>query len=174
MVPMDSEKLSNREKQPGHDQTYRESEGNFIEVVQEHFDNEMYEVLEQPRELRDLFPRALSDDRVLGIQPEAVIINRETQRRIFFEVKKQGDRGNAEERACKHHTVAFYRTLHERFGYDYHPFVTVFCEALAINPRYTRKIPFYFEQDQYFLWEDYDPEILVNFLRDRCGDWIDP
>lgn len=174
MVPMDSEKLSNREKQPGHDQTYRESEGNFIEVVREHFDDEIYEVLEQPRELLDLFPKALSDDRVLGIQPEAVIINRETQRRIFFEVKKQGDRGNAEERACKHHTVAFYRTLRERFGYDYHPFVTVFCEALAINPRYTRKIPFYFEQDQYFLWEDYDPEILVNFLKDRCGDWIDP
>lgn len=174
MVPMDSEKLSNRRKQPGHDQTYRESEGNFIAVARQCLDEAMYEIIEQPRELRDLFPKALCDDRVLGIQPEAVIINRATSRRIFFEVKKQDDSGNAEERACKHHTVAFYDTMRKRYGYEYHPFVTIFCEALAINPRYTRKFPSYFEESQYFLWEDYDQELLETFLRERCRDWIDP
>lgn len=174
MVPMDSEKLSKREKQPGHDQTYRESEGNFILVARQCLDAAIYDIVEQPRELRDLFPKALCDDRVLGIQPEAVIINRETSRRIFFEVKKQGDRGNAEERACKHHTVAFYDTLHDRFGYDYHPFITIFCESLAINPRYTRKIPFYFKKNHYFLWDDYDPNLLAGFLKERCREWIDP
>lgn len=174
MVPMDSEKLSNRQKQPGHDQTYKESEGNFIMMARRILDAATYDIEEQPRELRDLFTLALCDDQVLGIRPEAVIINRETQRRIFFEVKKQGPRGNAEERACKHHTVAFYRTLHDRFGYDYHPFVTIFCEDLATNPRYTRKFPFYFEPNHYLLWEDYDPELLEAFLKERCREWIDP
>lgn len=107
MVPMDSEKLSQRQRQPGHDQTYRESEHNFITVALQCLDDTKYEVLEQPSELLDLFTIALCDDKILGIRPEAVIINKETSRRIFFEVKKQGPRGNAEERACKHHTVTF-------------------------------------------------------------------
>lgn len=70
--------------------------------------------------------------------------------------------------------LPFYRALRDRFGYDYHPFVTIFCEDLATNPRYTRKFPFYFERNHYFLWEDYNRELLEDFLRERCRDWIDP
>lgn len=115
-MPMDSEKLSARSKQPGHDQSYQASEANFIDVARRCLDSDKYDILDKPSELRDLFPAELRDQRSLGIQPEAAIINRSTGRRFFVEVKKQGDRGNADERACKHHTVQFYRTLHESMG----------------------------------------------------------
>ena len=172
-MPMDSEKLSARDKQPGHDQSYKTSEKNFIVLARECLDPNLYDVIAQPKELRNLFPARSADERDLGVRPEATIINRSTQRRFFVEVKKQGDRGNADERACKHHTVRFYQVLKERFGYDYHPFVTVFCEALATNPRYTRKSEYYFEQPNYFNWEHYDQAALCEFLQERCRDWID-
>ena len=168
MPGMDSERLSQREKQPGHDQTFRESEVRFITAARKALDPEQYVVTYQPRELRDLFGRP-----GLGIQPEASIISKATDRRFFVEVKKQGDRGNAEERACKHHTVQFYKTLHDRFGYDYHPYVTIFCEAHAVNPRYTEKALYFFEPDQYLLWVDYDQQLLAEFLLSRCAAWLD-
>ena len=67
-------------------------------------------MVDKPRELRDLFgPRS-------GVAPEATVVSKETGRRFFVEVKKQGDRGNAEERACKHHTVQFYKGSAARSG----------------------------------------------------------
>ncbi|MGH8628326.1 MAG: hypothetical protein ACREYC_24690 [Gammaproteobacteria bacterium] len=97
----------------------------------------------------------------------------ETGRKFFVEVKNKGPAGNADERACKHHTVQFYKTLKGAFGYAYHSFVTVFCESLAVLPRYTRKAAFLFEPDQYFLWVDYDQKTLAAFLRGRCETWVD-
>ena len=73
--------------------------------------------------------------RTLGVRPEASIRNRETGRVMYFEVKKQGDAGNAEERAFKHHTVQFYKTLQDLTRMPYHAYRTIFCESLATNPR---------------------------------------
>ena len=173
MPGMDSEKLSARVKQPGHDRTFVVSEQGFLEAARGCLDPDLYEVLEKPRELRDLFPPIEEADRPLGVELEAVIVNRRTGRKLFVEVKKQGPNGNAEERACKHHTVQFYKCVHERFGYNYHPIVTIMCESLATMSRYTRKSVFYFEPDQYLNWVNYDPEILCRYLRERCAAWLD-
>jgi hypothetical protein len=170
---MDSERLSARTKQPGHDRSFATSETNFIAAARECLDSEQYEILDHPRELANLFPGELAGDRDLGVIPEAAIISKQTGRRFFVEVKKQGDAGNADERACKHHTVQFYKCLHERFGYDYHPFVTVMCESLALNPRYTRKAVYLFEPEQYCLWTNYSLEVLCQYLTDRCAEWLD-
>ena len=173
MNGMDSVQLSERAQQPGHDRTFEQSERNFIEVARECLDPDTYQVEAKPGDLRDLFPGQSHNWRPLGIQPEAVIVNRRTGKRLYVEVKKQGPRGNAEERACKHHTVQFYSTLRDKFGYDYHPFVTVFCENLATDRHYTRKFPYYFEQKQYLLWIDYDREVLCEYLQARCAEWLD-
>jgi hypothetical protein len=165
---MDSEKLSARVKQPGHDRTFERSESLFISLATQLLDPALYEVVDKPKELRNLFgPRS-------GVAPEATVVSKRTGRRFFVEVKKQGDRGNAEERACKHHTVQFYKCLHDRFGYDYHPYVTIFCESLAVNPRYTEKAVHYYEPGQYVLWVDYDMVILKEFLDSKCREWLDP
>lgn len=173
MAGMDARRLSARNKQPGDDQTYRQSEKNFIKVARRCLDLSKYRIEDKPGELRNLFPPTLIHKRPLGVEPEAMIVNLATGRRFFVEVKKQGDRGNAEERACKHHTVQFYRTLKDRYGYDYHPFVTIMCEALATNPRYTRKSAYYYELNQYFNWIDYDFDSLCRFLNERCTEWLD-
>ena len=173
MSGMDSAKLSARVKQPGHDRSFVASEMSFIAVARACLPADSYEVLPQPRELAALFPALAAGGRALGIRPEASIPSLRSGRKFFVEVKKQPDRGNAEERACKHHTVQFYKALRERYGYNYHPFVTIFCEALATNPRYTRKAEYFFEPEQYLNWVDYEPQLLRRYLRERCAAWLD-
>lgn len=154
---MDSKKLSERAKQPGHDRTFTTSEQTFESTLRAILDPSEFEVEGKPRALSDILDG-------YGIQPEAVIRHKTTGRVMYFEVKKQGDRGNAEERAAKHHTVEFYRTLAAATGLPYHAYCTIFCESLATLDRYTRKIPFFFERGHYLLWANYDVGLLASFL----------
>ena len=62
-----------------------------------------------PTDLRNIFVEASSGQLPLGVMPEASITSRETAKKFFVEVKKQGPGGNAHERAYKHHTVQFYK-----------------------------------------------------------------
>lgn len=91
---------------------------------------------------------------------------------MYFEVKKQGAIGNADERAAKHHTVQFYRELRNITGLPYHPFVTIMCESLATLERYTLKHPFYYEADHFFCWRGYDLDILADFIAHICDRWL--
>jgi hypothetical protein len=170
---VDSERLSARLKQPGHDRTFETSEANFIQAARNCLDPNKYEVVASPSDLVRIFEQ-LDGGRALGVQPEAAIISKANGRRFFVEVKKQGDRGNAEERACKHHTVQFYKTPAALYpGYGFHPYVTVFCESLATNPRYTSKFKYLYEPDHYFLWKGYDRDGLCTYLNERCSTWLD-
>ena len=170
---MNSERLSARERQPGHDQTFRASEKNFIDSARSVLDPELYTVNDHPRDLAQIFHETLPGHNSLGVIPEASIVSKRTKRQFFVEVKKQGDRGNAEERAAKHHTIQFYNTLKDKYGYDYHPFVTIMCESLATNRRYTLKSEYLFESDHYFNWVAYDIESLRAYLNGRCAAWLD-
>jgi hypothetical protein len=167
---MDSERLSARVRQPGHDRTFVESESNFIAAARGCLDPDRYAVEDKPKDLRKIFEDAQG---ALGVEPEASITSIATKRKFFIEVKKQGPAGNADERACKHHTVQFYKTLHDIYGYDYHPYVTVFCESLAELRRYTLKAQYLFEPNHYFLWTGYNHDTLCAFLRARCTEWLD-
>lgn len=169
---MDSRRLSARKRQPGHDRTFTASETNFVEAAHLCLDPKKYEVVAKPKDLRAVFP-GQQGDRPFGVEPEASITSLRTGKKLFVEVKKQRERGNAEERAMKHHTVQFYRTLHDIYGYPYHPYVTVFCEELATLPRYTRKFKYLIEPDQYFLWVDYNLALLCKYLKGRCAAWLD-
>lgn len=157
---MDSRRLSQRAKQPGHDRTFVASETNFVQALRSIVPNDQYDIVEKPRDLRNLFGE-------FGVEPEALIRNVKTGKVMYFEVKKQGSAGNAEERAMKHHTVEFYRTLKARTGADYHAYCTIFCESLATLPRYTTKFRYLIEEGHYFLWKDYDVQLLKEFIRDN-------
>ncbi len=167
---MNSEKLSDREFGPGDDTTFRESEANFITLANKVLDLKIYKVVDHPSDLKDIFQ---DEDGPLGVIPEASIENLQTGRKFFVEVKKQGPNGNAEERACKHHTTQFYKLMKEIYNYNFHPFVTVCCENLATDRRYTLKAKYLFEPDNYFLWRDYDENLLKTYLRARCDEWLD-
>ena len=164
------ERLSERIRQPGHDRTFKVSEKNFISVARAVLPADRYRVVDHPADLRDIFVDAEGS---LGLVPEASIESIDTGRKFFVEVKKQGPIGNAEERGFKHHTVQFYKVLHDLFGYDYHPFVTVWCENLAVDRRYIMKAPYLFEPDNYVLWRDYDRDLLATYLNARCAAWLD-
>lgn len=167
-MAMDSAKLSARAKQPGHDRTFRDSEKRFVEALRKILDESEWEIVDHPRDLAKI----IGD--TYGVVPEASIRNKKTGNILYFEVKKQGPAGNADERACKHHTVQFYKELHEVTGLPYHPFVTIMCQNLATDVRYTLKHPFYFEEDHYFLWVDYDLDILADFLAKLTVKWLVP
>jgi hypothetical protein len=159
---MDSARLSARIRQPGHDRTFLVSEQNFVRALRLILPPD-YDVVDHPRDLLRIFPSE-GAARDLGISPEASIRDRHTGRVMYFEVKKQGDAGNAEERAMKHHTVQFYKTLAAFTGMPYHAYVTVFCDSLATNPRYTTKFQYLIEPGHYFLWADYRIELLRQFI----------
>jgi hypothetical protein len=167
---MDSAKLSARRKQPGHDVTFRVAENNFIIVAERVLDKRIYKVVDHPTDLSKIFK---DEEGALGVVPEASIENQRTGKKFYVEVKKQGPIGNAEERAFKHHTAQFYKVLKKEFGYSYHPFVTVYCESLATDRKYTTKAKYLFEPDNYFLWKDYDEKLLKQYLQARCTKWLD-
>jgi hypothetical protein len=167
---MNAEKLAARAKQPGHDRTFRDSEKNFIKAAKMILPSDDYKVVDHPDDLVSIFK---DDEGAFGVVPEASIENIHTGRKFFVEVKKQGPKGNAEERACKHHTVQFYKVIQDLYGYDYHPFVTVCCENLATDRRYTLKAGYLFEPDNYFLWTNYDLDLLKGYLTARCAAWLD-
>lgn len=163
---MDSAKLSARAKQPGHDQTFRASETNFIDALNTILDPSEWVIADHPRDLAKIISGRF------GVVPEASITYKPTGRKMYFEVKKQGMAGNADERASKHHTVQFYKELQKVTGYDYHPYATIMCESLASAERYIVKHPFYFEEDHYFCWVDYDLDSLADFLAHIADRWL--
>ena len=170
---MDSARLSARLRQPGHDRTFLTSETNFVAALRSVVDLDRYEVTDHPTELLKMFPLS-EGGRALGIRPEASLRNKLTGNVMYFEVKKQGAAGNAEERAFKHHTVQFYKTLRAFTGMPYHAYCTIFCESLATNPRYTVKFQYLIEPEHYFLWAFYKLELLRAFIRQVvCAKFLD-
>lgn len=168
LVGMDSTKLSARARQPGHDRTFRRSEVDFVAALHLILSEDDYEIVDHPRELSKIIAGRY------GIVPEASIRNRRSGNVLYFEVKKQGPTGNADERAAKHHTVQFVKTLQAVTRLDYHPFVTIMCENLAVDERYVVKHPTYFEPDHYFCWVNYDVDLLADFLARVTQVWLEP
>ena len=153
-----AKKLAARLIQPGHDVSFKKTEKSLVIALKMILPESDWEVEAHPRDLAKLI------DGRFGVVPDAVVRHKASGRVMFFEAKKQGDQGNADERACRHHTVAFYKALNDKYKYKYHPFVTVFCDALAINPRYTAKHSTFFEEGNYLAWEKYDLVVLYDFL----------
>ena len=156
---MNSERLSARAKQPGHDRTFVTSEQNFVAALDQLLPADQFRIVDHPSDLRKILGGSY------GVVPEASIEYIPTGYKMYFEVKKQGPAGNADERACKHHTVQFYKTLAAHTGYDYHAFCTIMCESLATLDRYTVKHPYFFDSEHYLLWVDYRLDILDDYLR---------
>lgn len=166
MAGMDSSRLSQRAKQPGHDRSFLKSEANFVAALNEILDDREFLVTDKPKDLRKMIAGRY------GVQPEASVTHIASGRKMYFEVKKQGAQGNADERACKHHTVQFYKQLADFTGYEYHAFCTIMCESLAVLDRYVIKHPYYFEEGHYFNWVDYDINSLADYIAFVCERFL--
>jgi hypothetical protein len=157
-MPGNAKKLAARLIQPGHDTSFKKTEKALFIALTMILPESDWTVEEHPRDLTKII------DGKYGIVPDVVIRHKASGRVMYFEAKKQGDSGNADERACRHHTVAFYKLIKDTLKLKYHPFVTVFCDALSTNPRYTVKHPAFFEEGNYLAWEKYDLVVLYDFL----------
>ncbi|MFM7089081.1 MAG: MunI family type II restriction endonuclease [Candidatus Paceibacterota bacterium] len=173
-VTSPSERLSKRKVQPGHNREWRSSEEDFVKVARMVLDQSKYEVIAAPTTLRNIIPPDSEYSRSLGILPEAVIISKATGKQLFVEVKTQKDEGNAQERACRYYTPSFIKFMNKLFGYNYHPFITIFCDQLATKPKFVRKYPLYYEEGTYMLWVDNDVNAMSVYLNSVCKRWLDP
>lgn len=165
-----AERLSARLRQPGHDQSWRASE-HAVEDLCRRLLPERFEIVAQLRDLADFYRRG---PRPLGLRPELKITSRWTGRFVYVEVKRQGPRGNAEERVYKHHSVGFVDAVAARFGLDYHPFVAIFCDALATEEHYTAKFAVHLRPGSYLCWAGEDPALLAAFLHHLVVDFLEP
>jgi hypothetical protein len=164
--------MSKKRKPPGADQTYREAEAKFFEAARGGLPKRKYDIKHHPNDLRAVFA-SKEDGGQLGMVPDFCITSKKTKRQLFVEIKKQKDGGNADERACRHYTIGFLALMKEKYGYDYHPFVTIFCESLATNRRYTEKVKHLIPAEHYHLWVRYEKARLIRFLKGRCAAWLD-
>lgn len=160
---MASAHLSARTRQPGHDRSFTRSEQACADACRQLLPAS-FTLTEQPRDLADLYGINPDTGRALGVVPELKLTNTATGRYLYLEVKKQGRYGNAEERAAKHYTAPFIAAVAARSGLDYHPFATVFCDALATDGRYTAKLPFLVPDGHRLLWAGYQTQLLHDFL----------
>lgn len=165
---MASRHLSARARQPGHDRTFVASEQRVASACRALLGGQ-FVVVEQPRDLADLYGPNPDSGRPLGVVPELLVRSRATGNVLFVEVKTQGSAGNAEERAAKHYTAPFIAAVAARTGMAYHPFVTVFCGRLAVDGRYVTKLPFLVPDGHRLLWRDHDRRLFDDFF----SGWAD-
>jgi hypothetical protein len=162
------EHLKNRENQPGSNRTFERSEKLVTKVIKRVVDR--YPQITTTNKSRlNIFPKYSGG----CIMPENTIENVENGKVMNIEVKKQGDRGNAEERVYKLFTPKFSKVMKEFFGVDYHPFKAIFCESLATNERYTGKFDVFLDDEDYFLWDDYENEgQLEDYIEKVIKDYL--
>lgn len=70
------------------------------------------------------------------------IIHLASNRRFIIEVKKQGNKGNAHERACKYMTPGMIEYLKTKMNIEYYPVGFVFTGLIAETEKYRREITF--------------------------------
>ncbi|HKU82058.1 MAG TPA: hypothetical protein VJP76_07795 [Candidatus Tumulicola sp.] len=137
--------------------TFVRSEDAFHAVASTFQGVDGIKVVRQPTSLARFYV-ADGETHRFGLRPEEEILHEPSGRRLFFEVKNQGPRGNAEERAYRHHTAEFQNRVMKLFSLDYHPYFTIFTGNLATDDRYTMKFRYHIEAGHYFLWKDYQSQ----------------
>ena len=136
-----------------------------------------YRVSPKPRDLAGLYGAGEQ----WGIVPDFAVRNDKTERVAFVEIKRQNDRGNAHERACKYFApgiVAAGRRCGNIRPQDF-PFFLIFTNGLTTNERYSSEIEFWFSspdnpkmRKHLLLW-NFDKVDLLDFFQDNIRPVID-
>jgi hypothetical protein len=150
--------LSSRAVQPGTINTGRPHELDVFIAMADALDidchcanthvleNAIWQVTYQPSELRHCFGK-------YGLMPDIRLLNKQTNRVMYFEVKFQGHHGNAEERAGKLFTHHFVDWFMGKTGMPYHAYRLIFTGALATDAKYTDKFQYLYDSDEYLCWD---------------------
>ena len=124
----------------------------FSDVMRRHLSGTEFEFVDRPSDLMNIYGHGR------GIRPDHAIRNRNTGKTIYVEVKRQRDRGNAHERACKYMMPGILNSARERGKQPKSviPIWWVFTEGLATSDRYRREIRHWFRgmESHLLLWSD--------------------
>ena len=157
------------------------AEHNFVEVFEKLFDGTEFSVIPHPSCFNSIYvdvnlsPEEMAqiyvpDEDITrhGISPDAAIVNNNTGKVIFIEIKRQdgwvegkprsAGRGNAHERLCKYFTPGLLKILKEKSqitATDY-PFWIVFQGDITRDICRVKEITLWFDgnTDNYFFWRD--------------------
>ena len=171
------------------------AEHSFFSAFQNHFDETSFNVIARPRDFRRIYIDVLLPDGTLseiyvpdkpikqhGITPDYKIINSETGKILYVEVKRQdgwvegktrqAGRGNAHERSCKYFTPGLLKILRKKSGIKKTalPFWTVFQGDITRDPCRVREITCWFDkfQNHYFFWRNTkDPQPLIDHFEQK-------
>lgn len=158
------------------------AEQNLYKVFEAAFDGTKYQLIRQPRHLKNLYahvelseyvkkqifnPTINFENTHWGVSPDFAIKNIESGKILFGEIKRQdgwvegkdpsAGRGNAHERCCKLFTPGLlkaYRKIGGIINTNVLPFWVVFEGDITRDPKRVREISFWFDtyQDNYFMW----------------------
>lgn len=138
--------LSNRKIQPGSKLFGKPAEDAFAKALNDcGFEYEYH-------------PRVFKDNGICGFIPDFLVHGE--GKSYIFEIKKQGDDGNAYERAYKYYSPGMLDILND-LGFDH--VRTVFTGDMIYVDRIIKQIKQNLLPEQYFLW-DYSDDSLKDYL----------
>lgn len=206
--------LSNRDNwQTKNGRISKKGETNFTSILKQILPSK-YEVEQQVKDFNDNYSKNALPEKISsriydpgketlqkskwGWIPDNAIINTETGKKIFIELKHQKGwtnlsprkegRGNAHERGLKHFSPGILEAEREKSGItnnDFLPFIIVYTGQITLDPKRNREISYWFDkfQKNYFMWrtynnkyepyEEYDPEDLYKYLKENVLPELD-
>lgn len=138
----------------------------FDAIMQRYVIDTDYSYESKPGDLRGIYGTSATTGRPHGVVPDAAIRSRSTGRTVYIEVKRQREKGNAHERACKYFApgiIASARTIAKQ-PEGVIPFWWVFTNGIATDPKYVQEIRHWFQgiEGHLLLWKsigDFNPVI---------------
>ena len=122
-------------------------EKSFNGFFEHFFENSNYEIEKNPRGFRNLYSKPDDDCTYRqGIQPEFLIRNKNSQKSIIVEIKRQGvgNGGNAHERACRYFMRGMEAPLKKICNTKFLPVWIVYANGIARDEKRIREIRFWF------------------------------
>lgn len=177
------------------------AEHSFYETFQKLFQDTNYEVRRSITEFKDLYVNVELTEQELseiynpnepitkhGVNPDYAITNKETNKTIYVEVKRQDGwvegkkradgRGNAHERSCKFFTPGLQNKLRTQgnLAEGVLPFWVVFIGDITRDPCRVREVKLWYEgiPEHYFMWRDQmNPETIIEHFLNHIKPLID-
>lgn len=137
-----------------------------IKILKKEFNESYYEV-GKPK-------RMYYEDSKYGFELDAYILNKNTGKIFFLEVKRQNDNGNAQERAYKYHPGGgIVELIKNIVGVTYIPVGFIFYGDMAITKKYVTEISTMFCDYPELVVFDNDTDEARRHLFDHIKECID-
>ena len=171
------------------------AEHSFFGAFQNILEGTPFRIIPRPKDFRQIYVDISLSDKTLseifipeepikkhGIAPDYKIVNSETGKILYVEVKRQdgwvegkprsAGRGNAHERCCKYFTPGLLKILRKKSGIKKQalPFWAVFQGDITRDPCRVREITCWFDKfpNHYFFWRNTkDPRPLINHFEHK-------